>query len=463
MSRIVVVSNRVSVPDPKAKMAARAGGLGVAVQAMLRKSGGLWFGWSGEVTDKTPRDVQITLAEGITYATIDLTREDYDEYYNGFANRILWPLFHYRPDLATYNRNFFEGYLRVNAIFARHLAKLLLPDDLVWVHDYHLIPLGQQLRGEGRDQPLGFFLHVPFPAPQLLLTVPRHQALIRSLFAYDLVGFQTAGDLRAFKDYVNLEAGGAAPRRGIVRAYGKTARVGVFPIGIDPVAIAAMARSPAGRRQFARTRKSLLDRRLIIGVDRLDYSKGLHERMRAFERFLELYRAWRRQVVYLQVTPLSRTEVPEYREIRRDLERLTGHINGRFSDPDRVPIRYLNRSFTQSSLAGFYRAADIGLVTPFRDGMNLVAMEYVAAQDQDDPGVLILSKFAGAAQRLSGALIVNPYDIDEVAEAIDEALNMSLQARRDRWSGMIGNLRGYDLARWQADFANRLRGVRKAA
>lgn len=463
MSRVVVVSNRVAVPDPKAKQAANIGGLSVALQAMLRETGGLWFGWSGQVAGKKPRGVKSTEVDGVTYATLDLVKEDHDAYYNGFANRTLWPLFHYRSDLTSHDRRNFEGYLRVNANFAKHLFNLLLPSDSVWVHDYHLIPLGQLLRSEGCTQRLGFFLHTPFPPPQLLLTIPRHETLVRSLLAYDVVGFQTETDLRAFKDYIRHEAYGEVTPHGQVRAYQQSARLGVFPIGIDPAAISAMTQSAAGKRQFRRMKKSLNDYSLIVGVDRLDYSKGQHERMLAFERFLALHKEWRGRVTFLQVAPLSRTKVPEYKEIRRDLEQLTGHINGRFAHPDWAPIRYLNKSFSQQSLAGIYRAANIALVTPFRDGMNLVAMEFVAAQDEADPGVLILSKFAGAARRLPDAIIVNPYDTEEVADAIDEALNMPRPLRRERWAAMMNSLKSYDLAKWQADFLAALRGVAKAA
>lgn len=463
MSRLVVVSNRVAVPRPKAKLAASAGGLSVALQAVLRETGGVWFGWSGEVAARRPRGVRRAEVDGVTYATFDLVREDYEAYYDGFANRTLWPLFHYRPDLTHYDRHNYEGYLRVNALFARHLAKLLLPGDVVWIHDYHLIPLGELLRKEGCRQRFGFFLHTPFPAPQLLLTIPHHETLVQSLLAYDLVGFQTATDLRAFEDYIRYEVHGEVTRHDIVRAHGHSVRAGAFPVGIDAAAISEMARSPAGKRQFSRMKKSLGNRRLILGVDRLDYSKGLQERMRAFERFLELHKRWLGRVEFLQVAPLSREKVPEYQEIRSGLEQLTGHINGRFSAPGWVPICYLNTSFSQVSLSGLYRAADICLVTPFRDGMNLVAMEYVAAQDEDDPGALVLSQFAGVAQRLSGALIVNPYDFEEIADAIDEALRMPLKARRERWLAMMANLRKYDLARWHADFLGTLRGIAKAA
>ena len=452
MSRVIVVSNRVAVARDTATTKARAGGLAVAIESVLRETGGLWFGWSGELAPATSSAPRLTKVDGVTYATIDLSAEDRAEYYNGFANRTLWPLFHYRTDLATYDRKYYEGYLRVNEMFARHLAGLLRPDDIVWVHDFHLVTIGRELRRMGLRQPLGFFLHIPFPAEQIMLAVPHHRELVEALFAYDLVGLQTENNLRALRDYVVYEAEGEARHSGHLAAFGTTTHAAAFPIGIDANEFMAMAESPLALRQFERTRSSLLGCQLALGVDRLDYSKGLHERLRAYERLLEMYRENRNRVTLIQVAPPSRSDVPEYRMIRRDLERLTGHINGRFAELDWVPIRYLNRSFIRRSLAGLYRAARVGLVTPFRDGMNLVAKEYVAAQAEDDPGVLILSQFAGAARELSSALIVNPFDVQAVADAMQQALHMSVDERRERWSAMIPSLKRYDLRWWQRRF-----------
>lgn len=463
MSRLVIVSNRVAVAKDSGKTRGRAGGLAVAIEAVLRKSEGLWFGWSGEVSRGRPRSPHITEAAGVTYATLDLTPDDRTEYYNGFANRTLWPLFHYRTDLAVYDRQQYQGYLRVNALFARHLARLLKPDDVVWIHDYHLIPMGQELRRLGCRQSLGFFLHIPFPAEQLLLTLPGHEALAKSLLAYDLVGFQTDIDLRAFHDYIRLHAGGQVTRGAMVTAFGESTQSGAFAIGIDTEDFVQMADTTVAQRQFERTRESLHGSRLIIGVDRLDYSKGLHERFRAFERLLEVYPASHDRVSLMQVAPPTRSEVPEYRAIRRDLERLTGHINGRFGQPHWVPIQYMNRSFSRRHLAGLYRAAQVGLVTPFRDGMNLVAMEYVAAQAEEDPGVLVLSQFAGAAQVLPEAIIINPYDIQAVTDAIQHALRMSLDERRQRWLVNMDHLRRNDLAAWRDAFLGALSRIAAAA
>ena len=457
MSRLVVISNRVAMTEEKDQATALVGGLAVAMETALKDSGGLWFGWSGKLAPKRPRAPSVVKSENVTLATLDLTKEDFEEYYNGFSNRTLWPLFHYRTDLTTYDRDNYEGYLRVNQLFARHLSRLLTPDDIIWAHDYHLIPIGEELRRLGHNQPMGFFLHIPFPAAQILLTLPRHKSLVRALFAYDLVGFQTKSDLHALHDYVREEAHGDVRGSGSVNAYGKVLRAGVFPIGIDAEEFAAMAQSTAAQRYQERTRQSLSGRKLIIGVDRLDYSKGLQERLQAFERFLEVYPKNRGRVTLMQVSPLTRTNVPEYRVIRRELERLTGHVNGRFAEFDWVPVRYLNKSFARSSLAGLYRAADVALVTPLRDGMNLVAMEYVAAQAEEDPGVLILSRFAGAVHQLPGAVVVNPYDPQGVADALARSLVMPAEERRERWARMMANLKRHDLTKWRLNFVRELK------
>ncbi|MFQ5959143.1 MAG: trehalose-6-phosphate synthase, partial [Alphaproteobacteria bacterium] len=295
---------------------------------------------------------------------------------------------------------------------------------------------------------------------EVLASLPTHQELIRTLFAYDLVGFQTDNDLRAFHDYVVREAKGKVNADGVVSAFGRKTRAGVFPIGIDADAFAELAESPESQRQLKRLRDSLQGRRMIIGVDRLDYTKGLVERLRAFEQLLETYPETRGQVSLMQIAPPSRIEVPEYGDIRRALEATAGHINGRFAEFDWVPIRYLNRPFSRRALSGVFRGSRIGLVTPLRDGMNLVAKEYVAAQDASDPGVLVLSRFAGAARQLDGAQIVNPYDLHAMAEALHRGLEMPLEERRERWSTMMEGLRRDDVTAWRNRFLSALRATR---
>ncbi len=453
MSRLVVVSNRVA-PVDESKPA--AGGLAVAVLAALKRSGGIWFGWSGEVSE-TPREVvHKTPAGKLSYATIDLSTRDYEEYYTGFANSTLWPLFHYRLDLANFSRRNYAGYRRVNSYFASKLVELIEPDDLIWVHDYHLIPMAEELRRAGVANPIGFFLHTPLPPLELLLALPEHGELMRSFFAYDLIGFQTETDRRALLDYAVHEAGGVLRSDSIFEIYGRTACAEVHPIGVDTDNIERLAAGAAAARHAARLRTSLGGRRLIVGVDRLDYSKGLQERFMAFGHLLESFPANRNRVSLMQIAPPTRTDVLEYAEIRRSLETMAGHINGQFADFDWVPIRYLNKSFNRRTLFGLLRAAQVGLITPLRDGMNLVSMEYVASQPPEDPGVLVLSRFAGAAHSVPGAILVNPYDIEGVAEAVQLALDMPRDERVERWRTAMDALRRNDVSHWRDRFVARL-------
>ncbi len=453
--RLVVVSNRVGpVRNTRA-----AGGLAVALVDALKDHGGLWFGWSGEVADRVRTRPHIERHGPLATATLDLAPDDYDEYYNGFANTTLWPLFHYRLDLAIFDREHYAGYLRVNQRFARALSRQLKRHDLIWVHDYHLIPFAEELRRMGHGQPMGFFLHIPFPPPEILAALPSHEQLVRALFAYDVVGFQTEGDRRCFLEYVIGEARGAIHTGDRVSAFGRTIVAGVFPIGIDVAGFAALAESKEAQLHYRRMLQGLGKRVQMLGVDRLDYTKGLPERFRAYEELLRRYPDNRGQMVFVQIAPLSRVDAHGYAEIRQQLEGLAGSINAEFSEFDWTPLRYINRTFGRRALAGVYRASRVGLVTPLRDGMNLVAKEYVAAQDPSSPGVLVLSRFAGAARQLDGALIVNPYDVSGLADALQRALNMGLGERRKRWQSMMDNLRRADLAAWRHSFVERLAAV----
>ena len=453
MSRLVVVSNRVAPVD---ETKPTSGGLAVAVLAALKRSGGIWFGWSGDVSEVPGEVVHKVRSGRLTYATFDLSTRDHEEYYNGFANSTLWPLFHYRLDLANFSRRNYAGYRRVNAYFARKLVDLIEPDDLIWVHDYHLIPMAEELRRAGVSNRIGFFLHTPLPPLELLLALPEHQELMRSFFAYDLIGFQTEADRRSLLDYAIQEAGGEMGGDTIFHALGRTASAEVHPIGVDTDNIERAAASAAAARYGARMRTSLGGRRLIVGVDRLDYSKGLPERFAAFGHLLGAYPANRNRVSLMQIATPTRAGVPEYEEIRRTLETLAGRINGEFADFDWVPIRYLNKSFARRTLFGLLRTAQVGLITPLRDGMNLVAMEYVASQPPSDPGVLVLSRFAGAAHSVPGAVIVNPYDAEGVAEAIQLALDMPREERVERWQAAMEALRRNDVSRWREIFVSRL-------
>ena len=461
MSRLVVVSNRV--PPLKSRSRSAAGGLATALAGAFKNRGGLWFGWSGEVAAEPNEKVTLHKRPTFDIATIDLSKEDHDEHYNGFANRTLWPLCHYRNDLVAYDRSFSVGYYRVNSLFARTLMPLLRPDDVIWVQDYHLIPCGAELQRLGAKQKLGFFFHIPWPSAELVVTLPENRALVRTLFSYDVVGFQTEHDVRAFLDYVLHEGGGVLERSGRLTCFGRTIDVRAFPVGIDAQEIATLADETEAREHIGRMGESLNGRRLIIGVDRLDYSKGIEKRFRAYGRLLERYPEHRAKVSMLQIAPPSRMAVSAYQSIRRELEREMGRVNGQFADYDWVPLRYVNRTYNHAALAGLYRSADIAMVTPLRDGMNLVAKEYVAAQDPEDPGVLILSRFAGAALQMRDALIVNPYDEEGVVEALHQALTMPLEERRQRWQSLMVGINRDNVQQWRDSFLGVLTGTASPA
>lgn len=445
MKGLVVVSNRVSLPGDKK---GRAGGLAVAISEMLRGRQGLWFGWSGRTVPDRGGKVTLARENGITYATLDLARTDHAEYYNGFANRALWPLLHLRLDLAQFDKQEYSSYLRVNRLFAEKLLGLIPPNDPIWIHDYHLIPLAAELRPTIGDRPIGFFLHTPLPPLEVLAALPAHRALMRAMCAHDVIGFQTANDLRAFHDYIVHEANGQVLGNGLIRAFDRTFRAEAFPIGIDTGEMIGLAAAAEREGRVRRLRERARGRTWIIGVDRLDYSKGIPQRFNAFATFLEARPDLKGTVTLMQIAPPSRAEVPEYMQIRRELEAAAGHVNGRFGEHDWMPIYYLNRSYTRAELAAFYRASRVGLVTPLRDGMNFVAKEYVAAQDESDPGMLVLSRFAGAARELDSALIVNPFDIAGTADAIGRALAMGREERQSRWRAMMVPLKANDLAAW---------------
>ena len=456
MSRLVVISNRVAVPSPRGASGAQ-GGLAGAVHAVLKEKDGFWFGWSGEEVEDPSVEPDVRTYDGVTTATIDLAPQDVEEYYNGYANSTLWPLFHYRIDLVEYSRSFGMGYERVNDLFASYVAPLIRHDDTIWVHDYHFIPMGERLRQRGFSNRIGFFLHIPWPPTRLLVTLPYHERLVRTVLHYDLVGFQCDEWLESFLHYCRKELGAEVDEAtGRIALDGRVTYARAYPIGIDYEQFHKEGESGEARQAEQRMLSSTRHRTAIIGVDRLDYSKGLVSRLEGIARLFETDPTTNREIVYVQIAPPSREDVRSYQQIREVLERKTGHINGEYSEIDIVPIRYVNKGHSTAELYGIYRASKIGLVTPLRDGMNLVAKEYVAAQDPEDPGVLILSRFAGAAQQLKDALLVNPYNPDDIADALRRALRMPLAERKARWQKLVANVREENVQRWTLDFTRDL-------
>jgi trehalose 6-phosphate synthase len=462
MARLIVVSNRVALPDQDVP----AGGLAVGVLAALHgPDGGIWFGWSGKTEDAPTGEPEVQEKDGIRFMTVDLPSAHFDAYYTGFCNGSLWPLHHYFPGTFRYDPAEFDAYMAVNRYFADALVKLIRDGDVIWVHDYQLIPLGSLLRQAGIKARIGFFLHIPYPNIAVLRLLPPYADLVRDMCQYDLVGFQTNEDLDGFNSAVKAVFQGQAGFHGQQIALdGREIGVGVFPIGVD-VDVVAREAAEAVRddEQVKRLVRGLLGRKLLLGVDRLDYSKGLIERFASYQVLLESSPDLQGAITFIQIAPLSRVDVAAYADLRDALERAGGHINGRFADTDWTPIRYLNKEFSHQTLCGFLRIANVGVVTPVRDGMNLVAKEFVAAQNPEDPGVLVLSSLAGAAQELGGALLVNPYDKAAVSAALRQALAMPLAERRTRNEEMLSALRSNSIGRWHESFVSRLISPRSGA
>ncbi|WP_209347377.1 trehalose-6-phosphate synthase [Pontixanthobacter sp. CEM42] len=456
MSKLVVISNRVAVPKARG-VAGAQGGLAGALNSALKEHRGIWFGWSGEECEEYTGSINIQRTDGVTTATMDLPKQDVDEYYNGYANSTLWPLFHYRIDLTEYEREFGKGYERVNERFAESAAPLIEPDDLVWVHDYHLLPLGERLRARGLNNRIGFFLHIPWPPTRLFVSLPFHERLVETMLHYDVLGFQTGEWLESFLHYCRKELGATVDEvTGRVEYGGRVTYAKAYPIGIDFAHLTEQGKTEeakiAGEKLLASTRH----RTAAIGVDRLDYSKGLPERIDGIARFFDQNPERVRDLIYIQIAPPSREDVESYQKIRKELEQKTGEINGARSEVDIVPIRYVNRGHSLAELCGFYRTAKICLVTPLRDGMNLVAKEYIAAQDPEDPGVLVLSRFAGAAQQMEEAVLVNPHSPDDLSHAIKTALDMPLKERKRRYEALIKTVRDDNVQDWTKNFADDL-------
>ncbi|MEA2983778.1 MAG: trehalose 6-phosphate synthase [Alphaproteobacteria bacterium] len=452
---LVVVSNRVACPVADEPI---EGGLAAALLPAVQTCGAIWVGASQcplEVPAKEPFATIKSYGAG-SIATVDLPKKQYRAFYDGFSNSALWPALHSRPDLIRTSGEDYAAYREINTLMARVLIRFAKPDAAFWIHDYHYLALGADMRKLGITQPIGFFLHTPFPTRGVFSSVPHHRELIHAMLAYDLIGVQTDEDHVNLAKYLENELG--LKSDGDVYKVGKrTVRIGTFPIGIDAVSFAARAVKAAGRPEAARLRASLQGARLAIGVDRVDYSKGLTNRLEAFDQLLQHHPALKRTVALLQIAVPSRVHVDAYQKLQLQLAGQVTEINGRHGEIDWAPIRYLTKGFSQGRLACFYRIAQVGLVTSLRDGMNLVAKEYVAAQDPSNPGVLVLSKFAGAAQQLDAAILVNPHDIEGLSSAIAEAFSMPQDERRERWDAMMKALIAAPLQAWFSDFVTALR------
>jgi trehalose 6-phosphate synthase len=455
---LVVVSNRVACGKANEPM---TGGLAAALLPVVEKSGAIWVGSSGRVRDATQKEpfAEIEALGNGALALLDLPAAHYGGFYEGFANSALWPALHSRSDLIQVSQDDYRSYREVNAFVARALLRFLKKDTVFWVQDYHFLALGAELRELGVTDPVGFFLHTPWPARGVIEGVPRHRELIEAMLAYDLIGFQTEEDCSNFADYLRSLPGVKLNDDVVLSRHGRT-RLKVFPIGIDAEKFASAAAKALTHPDVSRLRRSLNGEKLAIGVDRLDYSKGLINRIAAFDRMWTEQPSLLRTVSLLQIATPTRGSIDAYGKLQNELARLVSEVNGRHGEIDWTPIRYLNKGFGQAVLAGLYRSAQVGVVTPLQDGMNLVAKEYVAAQNPADPGVLVLSKFAGAANELDAALLINPHDIDGMAETIATALAMPLTERRMRYQAMMAKLRGHSIQQWFSDFIAALQECR---
>lgn len=448
MGRLICVSNRIPLGDGS------SGGLVVALADVLAETQGLWVGSSGEQVDKPGEALREIPGGQFRRLAFDLTEEEWQGYYAGHSNSVLWPILHARADLMEIAEGDLGAYKAVNRRIARMLMPELRPDDLVWVHDFHLIPLAHELRLLGAQNRIGFFLHTPFPAPFEMDALPNGAETCEWLMEYDLVGLQSHRDVRKFR--ASLTAAVEAEPLGEygMRLGDKAVRIGAFPISIDTSEFQALAAQQIGKLPAGIVKEN---RALVIGVDRLDYSKGIPQRFRAFATFLKKHEDWHRHVSLLQISPPTREGVKAYDVIREETETLAGRINGAYSDLGWVPIRYIHRAVQRETLAGLYRASQVGLVTPLMDGMNLVAKEFVAAQDPAYPGVLILSQFAGAAEQMEEALIVNPHNTEEVSAAILTALSMPPEERRRRHEVLMAGLLAEDVHWWSTAFLDALK------
>lgn len=448
--RLVVVSNHVTHGEDVS-----CGGFALIMQAVLRQTGGVWFGWSGHVLEQPTLHLDVDRKQSIMRATLDLNARDYRDQFDGFAHQALAPLLQHRPEDMRVNQEAMDAWFDVNARLAQQLKGLLNPADVISVGDFHLLPLAHALRRLGVRNRIGLFVSAPLPSVRMLTSLPRHEKVFGTLADYDFIGVQHRNDETILTGYLACHVLCARDRAGTKKA--SAPRVRALPVAIDRDGVAATARGISARR-IRRTYRERCGEALIIGVDRAGQGNALAQRFRAIGHLLTASPSLRRRISLLQVSPPPCVGMPRCREVNRTLDRLAGAINGRQGRPDWTPIQYIKRYLPQSILIGQLRAARVGMMTPLHDGMNLVAQEYVACQDPENPGVLVLSSLDDLPRQLAAALSVNPLDVEAVAETMRIAVEMPLDERRQRWSAMMDALRGYDLQQWSGDYLRALRG-----
>jgi trehalose 6-phosphate synthase/phosphatase len=461
--RLIVVSNRLphllEKQDGGWVLKPGSGGLVTALLPVLRDRGGVWIGWPG-VTDEVPnvREVLqgVSGGTGYTFEPVLLSQDEIDKYYHGYSNETIWPLFHDLQSQANFDPAYWPVYVEVNAKFGRALAATAHYGDFVWIHDYQLMDVARHAREAGCASDLAFFLHIPFPSPDIFLKLPERLKVLQSLLAYDLVGFQTMRDRRNFVQCVrllirNARVGGQGNLQ-TIRVGEREMRVGNFPIGIDAAGYAARAKAPEVKARVDQMHARYGPRQMVLGVDRLDYTKGVPQRLAAFANLLERYPDLQGRISLFQVVVPSRVGIASYDELKAEIDRMVGEINGRYSQLGWAPIHYYYRNLPPTDLLAFYRAADIALITPLKDGMNLVAKEFCACS-LEEHSVLILSQFAGAAAQLGrAALVVNPYDVEQTADALHDAFHMRAAERRYRMKRLRRNVREQNIFWWVDSF-----------
>ena len=466
---LILVANRLPAtvelgPDgPRLKPS--SGGLVTALRPVLEARNGYWIGWPGEECED---EIDQLLADGgsdspCRLIPVSLTQDERRDFYAGFSNEIIWPLFHDLQSRCNFDPAYWKAYVNVNRKFAQAVARVANNDSVIWIHDYHLMLVGEFLRKLGLKCRLGFFLHIPFPAIDIYEKLPWRSQILRALFEFDVVGFQTRRDQRNFAGCVRRFLPHLELRRSREQFHaqvdGRNMSIGSFPIGIDFDEFAGGAEQPDVADRAAEIRRNVVGRQIVLGVDRLDYTKGVPERLRAFQHLLTSHESLRRQITLVQIVVPSREDIPGYQELKLEIETLVSQINGQYGDSGWVPIHYIHRHLERSDLLAHYRIADIALITPLKDGMNLVAKEFCAAQ-AGDHGVLILSEFAGAADQLrNGSILVNPYDIEGVAEALHQAYRMTAKERRTRMRKLRRKVRIENVFRWCEHFCSRLEGA----
>jgi len=465
MNRLIVVSNRLpfaldSIGEDLWTVTPATGGLVSAIEPVLRERGGTWIGWPGTVGEIPAKPLaKATRNAGYKIVPVALSETERNEFYYGYSNQVIWPLFHDLQNFCNFEPAYWQAYKEVNRHYADAIARSARPDDFIWVHDYHLMYVAQALRERGLSRKLSgltFFLHIPFPPYDIFSKLPQQQGLLRALLQFDLLGFQTRRDVRNFMQCVRRVMSNATvvPRRGLqlVRFEKREIRVGHFPIGIDFDSFENAASSDMVTQKSEQLRATFPDCQLVLGSDRLDYSKGIPERLRAFRTALDRYPELRGRVVLIQVVVPSRVQIPRYHEFKDRIDRLVGDINGRFSSNTWLPVQYHFRSLDRDDLLAHYRACDIAFVTPLKDGMNLVAKEYCACRIEEN-GALILSRFAGAAEQLKpDAMLLNPYDIEQMADTILQAFRMREAERSARMKRMRRVVRNEDVFWWVDSF-----------